>query len=121
IVKNNNLSKTNQRFRRIQIVTAALQSYSHCTNDAQKAMGIITMALIVNDYQTSSDIQTWVQFICVTAMALGTAVGGWIIINTVGGRIMKIRPVNGLAADVTGAFIIFVVAFADAAVRLDHV
>src|SRR5699024_7196773 len=63
VFKNNNLSKTNQRFRRIQIVTAALQSYSHGTNDAQKAMGIITMALIVNNYQTSSDIQTWVQFI----------------------------------------------------------
>src|SRR5699024_11362301 len=67
VFKNNNLSKTNQRFRRIQIVTAALQSYSHGTNDAQKAMGIITMALIVNNYQTSSDIQTWVQFICATA------------------------------------------------------
>src|SRR5699024_10822167 len=53
VFKNNNLSKTNQRFRRIQIVTAALQSYSHGTNDAQKAMGIITMALIVNNYQTS--------------------------------------------------------------------
>src|SRR5699024_8285968 len=64
VFKNNNLSKTNQRFRRIQIVTAALQSYSHGTNDAQKAMGIITMALIVNNYQPSSAIQTWVQFIC---------------------------------------------------------
>lgn len=121
VFKNNNLSKTNQRFRRIQIVTAALQSYSHGTNDAQKAMGIITMALIVNNYQTSSDIQTWVQFICATAMALGTAVGGWKIIKTVGGKIMKIRPVNGVAADVTGAFIIFGATFLHLPVSTTHV
>lgn len=121
VFKNNNLSKTNQRFRRIQIVTAALQSYSHGTNDAQKAMGIITMALIVNNYQTSSDIQTWVQFICATAMALGTAVGGWKIIKTVGGKIMKIRPVNGVAADMTGAFIIFGATFLHLPVSTTHV
>ena len=102
VFKNANLSKTNRRFRRIQIVTAALQSYSHGTNDAQKVMGIITMALIVNNYQSDGDVQ----FVCATAMALGTAMGGWRIIKTVGGKIMKIRPVNGVAADVTGAFTI---------------
>ncbi|HLR64045.1 MAG TPA: inorganic phosphate transporter [Pseudogracilibacillus sp.] len=106
VFKNANLSKTNRRFRRIQIVTAALQSYSHGTNDAQKVMGIITMALIVNNYQSDGDVQFWVQFVCATAMALGTAMGGWRIIKTVGGKIMKIRPVNGVAADVTGAFTI---------------
>jgi len=106
VFKNANLSKTNRRFRRIQIVTAALQSYSHGTNDAQKVMGIITMALIVNNYQSDGDVQFWVQFVCATAMALGTAMGGWRIIKTVGGKIMIIRPVNGVAADVTGAFTI---------------
>lgn len=121
VFKNNNLSKTNQRFRRIQIVTAALQSYSHGTNDAQKAMGIITMALIVNNYQSSSDIQIWVQFICALAMALGTAVGGWKIIKTVGGKIMKIRPVNGVAADTTGALIIFGATFLHLPVSTTHV
>lgn len=107
IFKNSNLAKTNKNFRRIQIATAALQAYSHGTNDAQKAMGIITMALIVNNYQDSNDIQTWVQLICALAMALGTAVGGWKIIKTVGGKIMKIRPVSGVAADLTGAGVIF--------------
>lgn len=107
IFKNNNLTKTNQRFRTIQIATAALQSYTHGTNDAQKAMGIITMALIANGYATSTDIPFWVQFSCALAMGLGTSVGGWKIIKTVGGKIMKIRPVNGVAADLTGAFIIF--------------
>jgi inorganic phosphate transporter, PiT family len=107
VFKNGNLAKTNRNFRLIQIATAALQSFTHGTNDAQKAMGIITMALIVNNYQTSDDIQTWVQVSCATAMGLGTSIGGWKIIKTVGGKIMKIRPVNGVAADLTGAAVIF--------------
>lgn len=121
VFRNHNLTKTNQRFRRVQILTAALQSYTHGTNDAQKAMGIITMALIVNNYQTSEDIQTWVQFICALAMAMGTAVGGWKIIKTVGGKIMKIRPVNGVAADMTGAAIIFGATFLHMPVSTTHV
>ena len=107
IFKNNNLAKTNKKFRMMQIATAALQSYTHGTNDAQKAMGIITMALITNGYATTTDIQLWVQVSCALAMGLGTSVGGWKIIKTVGGKIMKIRPVNGVAADLTGASVIF--------------
>lgn len=121
VFKNNNLSKTNKNFRLIQIATAALQSFSHGTNDAQKAMGIITMALIVNNYQTSDDVQLWVQVICALAMALGTSVGGWRIIKTVGGKIMKIRPVNGVAADLTGAAIIFGATFIHLPVSTTHV
>lgn len=121
VFKNRNLTKTNRRFRSIQVATAALQAYSHGTNDAQKAMGIITMALIVNNYQSSSEIQTWVQFICALAMALGTAMGGWKIIKTVGGKIMKIRPVNGVAADVTGAAVIFGATFLHLPVSTTHV
>lgn len=107
VFKNNNLAKTNRNFRYIQIATAALQSYTHGTNDAQKAMGIITMALIANGYTDSDEVQLWVQVACALAMGLGTSVGGWKIIKTVGGKIMKIRPVNGVAADLTGAMIIF--------------
>lgn len=121
VFKHHNLSKTNRRFRSIQIATAALQAYSHGTNDAQKAMGIITMALIVNNYQSSDDIQFWVQFICALAMALGTAMGGWKIIKTVGGKIMKIRPVNGVAADITGAAVIFGATFIHLPVSTTHV
>ncbi|WP_400246254.1 anion permease [Niallia sp. JL1B1071] len=102
-----NLTKTNRRFRYFQIFTAALQSFTHGTNDAQKAMGIITMALLANNYVSTGDVPFWVQFACATAMGLGTSVGGWRIIKTVGGNIMKIRPVNGVAADITGAMIIF--------------
>lgn len=121
IFKNNNLTKTNKNFRLIQIGTAALQSFSHGTNDAQKAMGIITMALIVNNYQTSDDVQLWVQATCALAMALGTSVGGWRIIKTVGGKIMKIRPVNGVAADLTGAAVIFGATFIHLPVSTTHV
>ncbi|SDH58722.1 inorganic phosphate transporter, PiT family [Planococcus glaciei] len=121
VFKNNNLTKTNRNFRLIQIATAALQSFSHGTNDAQKAMGIITMALIVNNYQSSDDIQLWVQVICALAMALGTSVGGWRIIKTVGGKIMKIRPVNGVAADLTGAAVIFGATFIHLPVSTTHV
>ncbi|MDZ5473665.1 inorganic phosphate transporter [Bacillus sp. 31A1R] len=121
VFKNNNLTKTNRNFRKLQIATAALQSYTHGTNDAQKAMGIITMALIVNNYQTSDDIQTWVQVSCALAMGIGTSVGGWRIIKTVGGKIMKIRPVNGVAADLTGAGIIFGATFIHLPVSTTHV
>ncbi|WP_264736719.1 inorganic phosphate transporter [Cytobacillus firmus] len=121
VFKHNNLTKTNRNFRLIQIFTAALQSYTHGTNDAQKAMGIITMALIANNYVTTTDIPFWVQFSCALAMGLGTSVGGWKIIKTVGGKIMKIRPINGVAADLTGAMIIFGATYIHLPVSTTHV
>lgn len=119
--KDHNLTKTNRNFRFLQIGTAALQSFTHGTNDAQKAMGIITMALIANNYVTTDDIPFWVQLSCALAMGLGTSVGGWKIIKTVGGKIMKIRPVNGVAADLTGAMIIFGATFIHLPVSTTHV
>lgn len=106
-LKNRNLFKANKRIRYMQIGTAALQSFTHGTNDAQKAMGIITMALIAAEMQTSDDIQLWVRVAAATAMGIGTSIGGYKIIKTVGGKIMKIRPVNGIAADLSSAMIIF--------------
>ncbi|CAM3645362.1 inorganic phosphate transporter [Mesobacillus zeae] len=121
VFKNNNLAKTNRNFRFFQVGTAALQAFTHGTNDAQKAMGIITMAMIANGYQTSPDIQHWVQLSCALAMGLGTSIGGWKIIKTVGGKIMKIRPVNGVAADLTGAMVIFGATFIHLPVSTTHV
>ena len=110
VFKNANLTKSNRNFRFFQIFTASLQSFSHGTNDAQKSMGIITLALIVANIQTGTSVepQLWVKVACATAMGLGTAVGGWKIIKTVGGNIMKIRPANGAAADLSSALTIFV-------------
>lgn len=107
VLKNRNLFKANKRIRYIQIGTAALQAFTHGTNDAQKAMGIITMALIAGGLQTGDDIQLWVRIAAATAMGLGTSIGGYKIIKTVGTKIMKIRPVNGAAADLSSAGIIF--------------
>ncbi len=110
VFKNANLTKSNRNFRIFQIFTAALQSFSHGTNDAQKSMGIITLALIVANLQNGNNVepQLWVKVACAAAMGLGTAVGGWKIIKTVGGNIMKIRPANGAAADLSSALTIFV-------------
>ncbi len=71
-------------------------------------MGIITLALIVANVQNDGSVepQLWVKFACATAMGLGTAIGGWKIIKTVGGNIMKIRPANGAAADLSSALTI---------------
>ena len=107
IFKNGSLYGTNRRFRTFQIGTAALQAFTHGTNDAQKAMGIITMALIAAGWQTNDDIQLWVRVSAALAMGLGTSIGGYKIIKTVGGKIMKIRPINGAAADLSSAMIIF--------------
>jgi len=120
--RNFNLAKTNKRFRYIQIATAALQSYSHGTNDAQKSMGIITLALVSSNYLSpDAGIPFWVQASCAAAMGLGTSIGGWKIIKTVGGKIMKIRPVNGVAADLTGAAIIFGATYIHLPVSTTHV
>ena len=102
VFKNANLTRAN----RSQVFSKRLQSFSHGTNDAQKSMGIITLALIVANIQDPTNVEPvlWVKVACATAMGLGTAVGGWKIIKTVGGNIMKIRP-NG---DLSSALTIFV-------------
>ncbi|NTV90283.1 MAG: inorganic phosphate transporter [Clostridiales bacterium] len=97
----------NKRFSKLQIVSAALMSYSHGSNDAQKSMGIITLALIASGTITQAHgTPFWVIVCCAVAMALGTSVGGWRIIKTVGGNIMKMKPIDGFAAQTGSALII---------------
>lgn len=98
--------KANKGFRKTQILTAALQAFSHGMNDAQKSMGIITMALVAFGLQSEMTIPLWVQFCCALSMALGTSVGGWKIIKTVGTQIMKLKPVSGVAADLSSVLVI---------------
>jgi inorganic phosphate transporter, PiT family len=94
-------------FRLGQIVSGSLFSLSHGTNDAQKTMGIIFLALIANgNLTTSDDIPTWVIVSSATAIALGTYVGGWRIIRTMGTRIIKMDPAQGFAAQGVGAAVI---------------
>jgi inorganic phosphate transporter, PiT family len=100
-------SGVNRSFRLFQVFTAALQSFAHGTNDAQKSMGIITFALVAGGLHSSiQQIPFWVQLACAISMGLGTSIGGWKIIKTVGGKIMKIEPVNGAASDLASAIII---------------
>jgi len=106
VFKRVNAQKANNGFRRVQVFTAALQAFSHGTNDAQKSMGIITMALVSFGYLHEMIIPLWVQLLCALSMALGTSIGGWRIIKTVGTQIMKLKPVNAVAADLSSALII---------------
>ncbi len=94
-------------FRLGQLVSGSLFSLSHGTNDAQKTMGIIFLALIASGNLTSSDdVPTWVVVSSATAIALGTYVGGWRIIRTMGTRIIKMDPAQGFAAQSVGAAVI---------------
>jgi PiT family inorganic phosphate transporter len=94
-------------FRLGQILSSGLFSLSHGTNDAQKTMGIVFLALVANGNLTANDdVPTWVIVSSATAIALGTYVGGWRIIRTMGSRIIKMDPAQGFAAQSAGAAVI---------------
>ncbi|MHC1745789.1 MAG: anion permease [Negativicutes bacterium] len=97
----------NAGFKRMQLLSASLMSFSHGSNDAQKAMGIITLALLSSGHIPTLEVPMWVKLSCAIAMGLGTMVGGWKIIKTMGGRIFKLEPINGFAADLNSAIVIF--------------
>ncbi|MFZ5858731.1 MAG: inorganic phosphate transporter [Chloroflexota bacterium] len=98
--------RINQFFRQSQVLTALALALSHGTNDAQKTMGIITLALVTDGFLTTFNVPTWVILACATMIALGTALGGWKLIRTLGGRIFKIRPVDGFASQLASAAVI---------------
>jgi inorganic phosphate transporter, PiT family len=95
-------------FRRLQLVSAAAYSLGHGANDAQKVMGIIYVALIAAGQLTSHDkIPFWIVLACQTAMAIGTLMGGWRIVKTMGTRITHLRPFEGFSAETAGAITLF--------------
>lgn len=96
----------NRMFRRLQLVSSSLMAFSHGANDAQKAMGIITLALVSAGHLDQVVVPTWVILSCALAMGLGTAAGGWRIIRTLGMRIIKMEPVHGFAAETSGALVL---------------
>lgn len=111
----------NDRFRSMQLVSAALMSFSHGSNDAQKAMGIITLTLVASGHLQILEVPLWVKLACATAMALGTAAGGWKIIATVGSKIFKLESINGFAADLNSAITIFTATLLHLPVSTTHV
>ena len=97
----------NDRFRRMQILSAAAIAFSNGSNDAQKSMGIITLALFSGGFIAEFEVPTYVKILCAASMALGTATGGWRIIKTVGGKIFKLEPPSGFAADLNSSIVVF--------------
>ncbi|MBN1318841.1 MAG: inorganic phosphate transporter [Anaerolineales bacterium] len=98
--------RINQFFKQAQLVTSLALALSHGTNDAQKTMGIIALAMVTTGYTTEFHIPWWVITLSAVAIALGTATGGWRLIETLGGKFFKIRPVHAFSSQLTSAIII---------------
>jgi PiT family inorganic phosphate transporter len=96
----------NSFFNKAQIVSAAYMAFSHGNNDAQKTMGIITMALVSYYKLPDFHVPLWTMLLCATAMALGTAIGGWRIIKTLGVRLVQLQPIHGFAAEASAGTVI---------------
>jgi inorganic phosphate transporter, PiT family len=108
-------------FSKAQIVSAAAMALNHGGNDAQKAMGIITMALMSGGFLTEFAVPGWVKLSCALAMGLGTSIGGWRIIKTMGVNMARLAPVNGFAAETAAASIIFSATMLHAPVSTTHI
>ena len=107
-------------FRRLQLLSAGFMALSHGANDAQKAMGIITLALLSAGHIPSAEVPKWVIISCALSMGLGTALGGWKIIRTLGMRIAKLDPVHGFAAETGAATVLMATAHIGLPVSTTH-
>lgn len=108
IIRKRRPDRTKTIFRRLQPLSAGWFAFTHGTNDAQKTMGIVFLALIISGHaSTDSSIPIWVKASAASAIALGTYAGGWRIIRTVGQRITKLDPPRGFAAETTGAGVLW--------------
>ncbi|NMC73829.1 MAG: inorganic phosphate transporter [Geobacteraceae bacterium] len=96
----------NKAFRKLQVLSAASMAFSHGTADAQKSMGVITMALVSYGWLETFAVPLWVKIACAVAMAIGTAAGGWRIIKTVGHDFVKLQPVHGFCVETASAGVI---------------
>ncbi|ABR33947.1 MULTISPECIES: inorganic phosphate transporter [Clostridium] len=111
----------NKIFLKLQVVAGSLMALNHGSNDAQKSMGLITMALLSGGLISTFEVPTWVIACCAIAMALGTASGGKKIIKTMGSGMAKLTPVNGFAAQTGGAAVIFLATLFHAPVSTTHI
>jgi PiT family inorganic phosphate transporter len=114
-------AKVNKGFKYGQIVSAALMSLSHGSNDTQNAMGVITAALLVGGFIDSFHVPVWVIIGSALFMGLGTSVGGWKVIKTMGMRLVKLKPVHGFTAEFTSAAVIMISTLLGAPVSTTHV
>jgi PiT family inorganic phosphate transporter len=100
--------RINTTFKRLQIITSLGLALSHGTNDAQKTMGIITLGLVISKVIPSFTVPFWVIAACAGSIAFGTSIGGWQLIKTLGSKFYKIRPVHGLASQLSSALVILI-------------
>jgi PiT family inorganic phosphate transporter len=107
-------------FSRLQLLSASFMAFSHGANDAQKVMGVITLALVSSGQLTTSEVPIWVIITCALAMGLGTMVGGWRIVRTLGMKIVKLEPVHGFAAETSAATVLLFTAHFGLPVSTTH-
>jgi len=114
-------------FKRLQLASSALFSIGHGLNDSQKVMGIIAAALICSHSEglgmgidSMDDLPNWVAFSCFTAISLGTMSGGWKIVKTMGNRITRVTPLEGVVAETAGAFTLYLTEFLKIPVSTTH-
>jgi inorganic phosphate transporter, PiT family len=113
-----------RRFRRLQVLSAGFMAFAHGSNDAQKTMGIITLALVSAGLIPGGEkvvVPTWVIVVSASAISLGTAAGGWRIMRTMGHRVVELEPITGFAAETTAATVIYTAAHFGMPVSTTHV
>lgn len=120
IVEKRSPYPTERVFNKLQFVSSSLYSLGHGGNDAQKTMGIITVLLVSNGFQTGFEVQLWVIISCHLAIALGTLFGGWRIVRTMGMGITRIRPSGGFCAQTSGAIALFIATYFGIPVSTTH-
>jgi len=116
-----NPQNVNGRFRRLQVVSAGFMAFSHGSNDAQKTMGIMTLALFTAGVIPTFEVPLWVIIVAASAISLGTAAGGWRIIKTMGTKVVKLDPIHGFAAETTAASVILTASHFGIPVSTTHV
>lgn len=115
-------AKANRIFSKLQVFSAALVAFSHGNNDAQKTMGIITLALITGGMLgPGAGVPFWVKAACACMMAMGTSIGGWKIMKTMGGGVTKLQPASGFAAQTASALVIEGMSFLGAPISTTQV
>lgn len=121
VCRNRNPVKMRGVFKKLQLVSAAAYSVSHGTNDAQKTMGIIVMALVAAGFKTGYEVDHWIILSCYLAISIGTMFGGWRIVKTMGTRITKITAMEGFSAETSSALVLFTTAQFGIPVSTTHV
>ncbi len=120
VVRSFAYSRVDRTFRRLQLLSAALYSLGHGTNDAQKTMGIITGLLVTAGFLPIFHVPFWVVLLSHFAIAMGTLFGGWRIVKTMGSKITKLKPSDGFCAETAGGITLLLTAFWGIAVSTTH-